>query len=240
MIPARPHRLFARLFAHHARGRIRGAFHEVRAHGVVEARAAAAKAPLLVICNHTAWWDPLVALYLSHYVLQVEAFALMDAANLRRLPFFGRVGAFGVDLGDPADGARGIRYAARLLRAPATAVWLFPQGDERPITEPLMFRPGSAEIARLARGCRVLPVALRYEHGKTERPSLWISFGESAEPARDVVAARAAQEAAVTRELTRIDVALRTGDAVEFDTMHAARPSFFGMLAERLLARLTA
>lgn len=240
MIPARPHRLFARFFAHHARSRIRGAFQEVRVHGATEARAVADAAPLLVACNHTAWWDPLVALYLSRYVLEVEPFALMDATNLRRLPFFGRVGAFGVDLGDAADGARGIRYAARLLRAPRTAVWLFPQGDERPITEPLVFRPGSAEIARLARGCRVLPVALRYEHGKTERPSLWVSFGESLEPRRDVVAGRSAQEAAVARELARIDATLRSGDASTFATTHAAVPSFFGTLAERILARLTA
>lgn len=240
MIPARPHRLFARFFAHHARGRIHGAFQQVRVHGVAEARAVAGDAPLLVVCNHTAWWDPLVALYLSRYVLEVEPFALMDAANLRRLPFFGRVGAFGVDLGDAADGARGIRYAARLLDAPGVAVWLFPQGDERPITEPLAFRPGSAEIARLARRCRILPVALRYEHGKTERPSLWISLGAQLPPQRDVVAGRAAQEAAVALELARIDGALRSGEAASFATTHLAEPSFFGALAERMLAWLTA
>ncbi len=238
MIPARPHRLFARFFAHHARGKIHTAFYQVRIHGAARARAAAAASPVLVTCNHTAWWDPLVALYLSRYVLEVEAFAMMDAANLRRLPFFGRVGAFGVDLGDAADGARAIRYAARLLRKSGTAVWLFPQGDERPITAPLVFRPGSAEIARLARGCRTLPVALRYEHGKTERPSLWISFGEPAAPARDVVAGRAAQEAAVGKELARIDAALQTGELSDFEAVHTAPPSFFGALAERFLARL--
>lgn len=240
MIPARPHRLFARFFAHHARSRIQGAFQEVRVHGAEAAREAARQAPLLVTCNHTAWWDPLVALYLSRYVLEVEPFAMMDAANLRRLPFFGRVGAFGVDLGDAADGARGIRYAARLLRAPRTAVWLFPQGDERPITEPLRFRPGSAEIARLARGCRVLPVALRYEHGKAERPSLWISCGESMTAARDVVAGRAAQEAAVTEELARIDAALRSGEGSAFETRYAARPGLLSSFAEWFLARLMA
>ena len=84
---------------------------------------------MLVVSNHTAWWDPLVAILLSHRILNTDGFALMDAKNLRRLPCFGRVGAFGVDLDDQRDGARAIRYAAKLLIAKELSrrrlVWIF-------------------------------------------------------------------------------------------------------------------
>src|SRR5690349_14741241 len=105
-------------FSGHARSRIRNTFGAVRVRGLDKARAHAAESPLLVVSNHTSWWDPLVALHVSTHMLGTSGHALMDAKNLRRLPFFALVGAFGADLDNPADGAAVIRYAARLLETP--------------------------------------------------------------------------------------------------------------------------
>ena len=115
MIPARKGRLFRAWFAGHARTRLHDAFAAVRASGLDGARAALAAGPVQIVSNHTSWWDPLVVLYLTEHVLRCDGHAMMDAANLRRLPFFARVGAFGVDRTSAADGAAAIRYAARLL-----------------------------------------------------------------------------------------------------------------------------
>lgn len=215
-------------------------FGAVRVHGLEQARAASREAPLIVVSNHTSWWDPLFAIYLCTLELRADAHAMMDAKNLARLPFFGKVGAFGVDLDDPADGARAIRYAAKLLDRPGRLVWVFAQGRERPITErPIVFRAGTAEIARVARA-RVVPVALRYEFGAEEHPTAWVSFGEPLAYERDVVRGRDAQAAAVDAELTRIDGAICTADAArQFPVVLARRPSAFGALAERALALLT-
>ena len=102
MIPARPGPLFAWWFARDAEKRIAHAFSSVRVHGLEALRdTRAAGDPALVIANHTAWWDPLVAIYLTRRLVRWDAYAMMDAKNLRRLPFFAKVGAFGVDLDDP-------------------------------------------------------------------------------------------------------------------------------------------
>lgn len=205
MIPADKQRLFNAWFASHARGRIHRSFARVRVRGLDRARALSAGSPLLVISNHTSWWDPLVILHAAHHLLAVDGYALMDAKNLRRLPFFALVGAFGVDLGDAEDGERVIGYAADLLDRPGRLVWIFPQGRERPITErPLAFKRGSAEIARRAAGAVTVPAALRYEHAGTERPDLYLSFGE---PVAE--AGVAAHEDAVAAEMERIDRAAR-------------------------------
>ncbi|WP_438027061.1 lysophospholipid acyltransferase family protein [Sorangium sp. So ce233] len=236
MIPARKHRWFNAWFAAHARSRIHGTFGAVLARGVEAARALAAEAPLLLVVNHCSWWDPLVILHASQHLLGVDGHAMMDADNLRRLPFFALVGAFGVDLDLPSDGTAAIRYAARLLDRPGRAVWIFAQGRERPSDErPLGFRAGAAQIARVARRARVLPVALRYEFAGEERPRLYLAIGEPVaaplgpgeaergpgeakrgprEPeagrgGRDTEAACAAQEIAVTAELDRIQRAIR-------------------------------
>jgi 1-acyl-sn-glycerol-3-phosphate acyltransferase len=252
LIPASKNRWFEAFFAHHARGRIAKQFSEVRAFRASETAAIARETPLLLVSNHTAWWDPLFAIWLSNYILGVDGHAMMDAANLRRLPFFGKVGAFGVDLTDPADGARALRYAIKLLgrsptsHAPAASrmVWIYAQGAERPITEPLVFRPGAAEIASLAKNAAVVPVGLRYEFSRSEAPVACLSFGEPL--VRDGAKGRVTTgslEAAVSGELARIDGALRDGsffgDGATWAPLHIAAPSRIGMLAERLLAWLT-
>ena len=117
---------------------------------------------MVLIANHTSWWDPMVALVLTERVAPCDSYAMMDATNLARLPFLGLIGGFGVDLTSAADGAAVIRYAARLLSGPGKAVVVFPQGRERPVTErPLGFRRGSAEVARVAKAALFTPLAER-------------------------------------------------------------------------------
>ena len=232
MIEAKKSRWFAAWFARHCEGRIRRSFDEVHVHGLDVLRATTT--PVLIVSNHTAWWDPVVAIWLTQRLLRLDSYAMMNGANLRRLPFFAKIGAFGVDLEDPSDGARSLRYAARLLRDGRRTVWIFAQGDERPITEPLAFRPGSAELARLAPGCVVVPLALRYEMGNVERPRLYVSIG-SPLPRTD----RAGHEAAVGAELTRIDTWLRTARGAQFECIMHAQPSWWGAVAERMLSWFT-
>jgi 1-acyl-sn-glycerol-3-phosphate acyltransferase len=239
MIPARRSTAFNTWFAENAAKRIRATFGKVLVHGLASARNEAAGAPLLVVANHTSWWDALVALYVTTHLLELEGYALMDAKNLVRFPFFGLVGAFGVDLGEPRDGVRAIRYASRLLDRPGRAVWLFPQGRERPITErPLDFRGGAAEIARVARNAVIIPAALRYEFGADELPHLYVSFGPVVAPSRDVETNRIEQERAVDAELARIERAA-CGDVSAFDVVHRATPSRLGDVATAILSFVT-
>jgi 1-acyl-sn-glycerol-3-phosphate acyltransferase len=240
MIPARKSAGFARWFARDAERRLDAAFHSIRVRGLARVAKALAHGPVLVVTNHTAWWDPLVALFLGVRVLGADAYGMMDAKNLERLPFFGKVGAFGVNLGDPRDGARAIRYAAGLLAGSNRLVWVFPQGRERPVTaRPLGFHAGSGAIARLAPAGIVIAGGLRYEMASTQRPSVWISFGAPLAPARSLADAHATQEAAVELELERIDRALVEGDDREFDMVRQRPEDASFALAERALAWIT-
>jgi 1-acyl-sn-glycerol-3-phosphate acyltransferase len=181
-----------------------------------------------------------VILFLSVRVLRLDAYAMMDAANLRRLTFFARVGAFGVDLDDPFDGARAVRYAAKLLNAPGRLVWIFPQGREVPVTaRPLGFKRGSAEIARVAKGAAVIPAAIRYEHGKAPRPTIYVSFGSPIASGRELDQATTAQEEAVTRQLDAIDTLLIAGEQGDLVELHRARSNPLQGVAERALSFIT-
>jgi len=234
VIPAAKWPLFDAWFRAHARARLARGFHAMNVAGLAPTRALAREAPLLVVSNHTAWSDPLVVLTLAT-ALGVDAYAMMDAKNLATLPFFRRVGAFGVDLASPRDGARAIRYAAGLLDRPGRAVWIFPQGKTCPVTAPLELREGSARVARHAKTCRVVPMGLRYEHADDERASIWVSFGE---PIGSADATTERQRAAITHELARLEDAVRARSAAGFDPLFEARPSWLGGVATRMLGWL--
>lgn len=217
------------------RRRLRRSFDAVRVSGLDEVRRAATTAPLIFLGNHTAWWDGLVVFHLFRTELGLDTIALMDAGNLRRVPFFTRIGGFGVERGDPRDVLRGLRHAARHLDQPGRAVVVFPQGRERPVTaRPLGFQRGAERLGAMARGAAIVPFALRYEHGAVERPAVHVALGE---PRRDAPGT-AAIEAAVTGLLDGIDEELiRDGGR---PTAAALWPSAGGdPLATRLLARLT-
>lgn len=239
MIPARKRRWFRAWFAGRVRAMLRGSFQSVRVCGLERLRTAVQAGPVLVVSNHVSWWDPLVALYLTEVLAPCDSYALMDAANLRRLPFFALIGGFGVDLTSPSDGAASMRYAVKLLKNKSSLVWVFPQGRERPPTvRPLGFRPGSAEIARLAKAVTV-PVALRYEFAERERPYLYAHVGEPIAAERDVTRALETHERRVLEGLEDIEASLVAGDLTRYETVLARPPDRLGALAERALAWIT-
>jgi 1-acyl-sn-glycerol-3-phosphate acyltransferase len=241
MIPPRKHRLFARWFAWQGRRRLFRTFGAVRVRGADALIRMLEAHPVLVVSNHTAWWDPMVALLLGHHVVGFDGHALMDARNLRRLPFFGLVGAFGFDPSVPGDGAAALLCGARLLDRPGRVVWIFPQGREVPAeARPLAFARGAAVLARKAKAARVVPVGLTYAFDGAEKPSVFVSIGAPLTP-RDAVSAEA-QARAVTAELEAIAAAR----LAESEGRSAAAFARYGRRrrrtdpATRILAGLTA
>jgi 1-acyl-sn-glycerol-3-phosphate acyltransferase len=240
VIPAERSKWFGWWFARDAKRRIERRFDRIVVRGLDVLTRAGQDGPVLVVANHTSWWDPLVVVHLFWRIVPLEAYAMMDARNLRALPFFRKVGAFGVDLQDAADGARAIRYACKRLDKPGRLVWIFAQGREVPITvRPLGFRPGAAEIARLARRAIVLPCALRYEMGSRPDPVLYLSFGEPVSLPAEQGRCTNVLEAAVTAELERIEAVVVSGETSEFEPLYAKRDGTLSLLAIRALALLT-
>lgn len=235
MIEAVRWRPFARWFRSHAAGRLRSRFSAVHIRGLDSLRAAAEGAPVLLIANHSSWWDALLALWISESELpNSQAYGMMDASNLKRFRFFRWIGCFGVDLSSRRDGALATRYALDLLKVRDTALWVFPQGAEQPPHLPLRFLPGAAGIAKRAASVRVVPVAFAYVFEREERPHVYISVGE---PMSLVDGAdRVAQERAVEAERRRINLEVET-QSQGFSTVLATQPSALSRWASNCLDR---
>lgn len=202
LIEARKQPFLERLYAGYGRRLLRRAFAQVRVGG---AEWPAGDGPVIAYANHGAWWDPVLAVFLSHDVFRRDGYGLMDGAQLVRYPFFRRVGCFGV-IGEAGEGlaiddARAIgEYAIGLLRGGRRrALWLFPQGVLLPSRVPLRFRSGLARISRGVPEARLVPVALRYEFRDVARPECLVRVGAAVVPESH----GAPSSASLTRRLER-------------------------------------
>lgn len=138
----------------------------------------AGDAPTIAFLNHSAWWDPILTLFLSHDLFRRDGYGIMQGAQLRRYPFFRRIGCFGTTEERFEDARAVSLYAGRLLREGARrTLWIFPQGELLPARAPLAFRSGVARFARAAPGAPLVPVAVRYEFRAEQRPEAFVRVG---------------------------------------------------------------
>lgn len=174
----------------HARKLARSGLDGVFVEGLSPVSDALREGPVIFAANHVSWWDGLLVVMLNAR-LAADGWVLMDAKRLREHSFFAAFGAIPIGESVRQELAR----AAGALDGPGRALWIFPQGQQRPEwTRPLGFRPGVAMLARCS-GARVVPVALRYWMRESPRPRALIRFGAPME--RPDAAAVEAQVAAL-------------------------------------------
>ena len=126
----------------YVRRRVSRALDGVWVSGLDETRDALASRPLLLVANHVAWWDALLLVALDE-ALGGLGWAMMDARNLRKLPFLGWLGGLPLDRSSPERSRECLENSAALLDRPGRALWMFPQGRQRPAhLRPLDLKPG--------------------------------------------------------------------------------------------------
>ncbi len=166
---------FLTLARRYARHRASRRLDGVWVSGLYGARAALSSRPLIFAANHVAWWDVLLLLILDEH-LGGLGWAVMDAANLRRLPFFGWVGALPLDRSSPERSRQCLESSAALLDRPGRGVWIFPQGRQRPAhLRPLDLKPG-LRIMHAHNPVDVIGVSVDYVFLERDRPAAIVRF----------------------------------------------------------------
>lgn len=168
-------------------------------------------APSIAYLNHSAWWDPILTLFLSRSVLHRESYGLFRGEELQRYPFFRRLGCFGITT-DRLDDVRAIpAYAASLLASgPSRTLWVLPQSELLPAHGPIVFRSLLARFARAMPEVPLVPVAVRYEFRMDQRAECFVRVGEAvhAQPGESTAALTARLEQRLKHELAQLDAEL--------------------------------
>ena len=143
-------------------------------------RAEGPTEPLIIVANHSSWWDAVMPILLSLEACDHDAYGVMEKRQLVRFGFFSRVGMFSIDRENPRSALRSIAYGADLLRNTGRVLWYYPQGEIIPNDRrPLIIARGAARLVAAATPVTVIPVAFRYELLANERPEVWVRVGES-------------------------------------------------------------
>ena len=156
----------------------RRAFHTIAGRGLERLRALPEDRPVILFCNHTNWWDGLIIYLLTRQMRQKAVYCMMEEKQLKHYRFFTWLGAFSVDLSSPLRSAASLRYAQRLLQRNDTAIWIFPQGKICKQSELVEARPGTDYLAQSAPHALLVPVAMRYDFFREDRPNALIEIGE--------------------------------------------------------------
>jgi 1-acyl-sn-glycerol-3-phosphate acyltransferase len=116
--------------------------------------------------------------------------------------------------------AASLRYAQRLLQRPETAIWIFPQGRICRQNEPVEIKPGTDYLAQSSPHALLVPVAMRYDFFREDRPNCLIEIGEPF-PAVERTDGRIADEC--NDAFARITQAAQDQDLTGFETLFPPR-----------------
>ncbi|WP_100372552.1 lysophospholipid acyltransferase family protein [Bacillus sp. FJAT-45037] len=137
--------------------------------------------PILLIANHSSWWDGLISFYLSEQHIKHDCYAMMGEDGLKEFPFFRKIGAFSVNPNNPRSLLQSLRYGKDKL-ARNQAVWMFPQGAEQHLEKrPLDFMGGVAYLLEDRPDVLVVPVTYYYTFMHEQQPELFIQIGTAIE-----------------------------------------------------------
>ncbi|HEX9971547.1 MAG TPA: lysophospholipid acyltransferase family protein [bacterium] len=137
--------------------------------------------PLLLIPNHSTWWDGFFVYLSNEEILKREIYLMMLDRQLAKYKFFARIGAFGITPGDKENVNESLSYTVGLLQKKNVMITMFPQGILLPWGKrPLNFKKGIESIIQLYnKPINILPLAIRAEYGGEQRAEVFFQFGEN-------------------------------------------------------------
>ncbi|WP_375463819.1 lysophospholipid acyltransferase family protein [uncultured Methylobacterium sp.] len=135
--------------------------------------------PVVVYCNHPAWWDAAVIILLAGRLYPARAsHAPFDARMLERYGVFRRMGAFAVDLDTPRGAAQFLAASRTILARPDSLMWITAQGRFADVrVRPLALRAGVARLPEIAPDALFVPLALEYAFWEERGAEAFAAFG---------------------------------------------------------------
>lgn len=223
MLPAQKIAWRDRAMYVYLRRMLQASFHDVRLRGREHLDRLDLKRPILAVSNHAGWWDGLMIFRLTRVLADRDFYCMMEEKQLRPNRFFTWIGAFGVNLDDRREAAASVRYALDLLQKPAALVWVFPQGELVSPHRPIEVKPGAAYLANKTPGVQVLPLGLRYEFFREDKPHALIEVDEPFDVSADSPITDATIQEALVGVTSKLNEAVVAQDIADFEELESPK-----------------
>jgi 1-acyl-sn-glycerol-3-phosphate acyltransferase len=131
---------------------------------------------VLVVGNHSTWWDGFWAMYLNDVILKKNFYVLMLEAELKKRMFFSKVGAFSIN---PNEGGikESLLFTKRLLSEKGNMVLFFPEGKFSPTSHVKKeFQKGISFFYKDEPTFKTLFVVFLIDYFANRKPTLYVHF----------------------------------------------------------------
>lgn len=140
--------------------------------------------PLLLLPNHSTWWDGFFVYLLNKKLFRRKIYLMMLEEQLSRYCFFSRLGAYSIDPQSSGSIKESIKYSIGILKQkimPKPLLCIFPQGELLPWEKrPLNYKSGVETIMSGYGGkANFLPLAIKTEFLNQRLPEAFFCFGEN-------------------------------------------------------------
>lgn len=135
--------------------------------------------PILLVSNHTSWWDGFWALYANMKIFKHKFHFMMLEEQLQKFWYFNHCGGFSVNR-NSASLIESLHYTVNLLNDKRNLVLLFPQGKiESLYQHQIVFEKGLEWILKNLNGkVQVIFMANLIDYFSQPQPSLSMYFEE--------------------------------------------------------------
>jgi 1-acyl-sn-glycerol-3-phosphate acyltransferase len=128
--------------------------------------------------NHYSWWDALTPYLLNKRLFKQNMRAMMVEHQVRKFPFFRKIGVFSVDKEHPRKSINSLRYAADSMFRDKASLYIYPQGKiEDEHIEALRFESGLIWLYQHLPDVHFVPIATTMNTRFSDKPRLYIRVG---------------------------------------------------------------
>ncbi len=137
--------------------------------------------PLLLLPNHSTWWDGFFVYLVNKRIFRRNAYLMMLEEHLIKYRFFTKIGAYSIDPNNRNGIIESLEYSVELLSRDIPLVSIFPQGELLPWnTRPLGYKRGIEWILQeYGKSIVILQLAIRAEFLGEKRPEVFFLFGDA-------------------------------------------------------------
>jgi 1-acyl-sn-glycerol-3-phosphate acyltransferase len=137
-----------------------------------------ADAKTVYFLNHTSWWDGLIPLILNTYHFNQQPRAMMEYEQLKKYPFFKKIGAFSVDQESPRHIRASLRYALESMDRDNASLFLYPEGEIKPIDRAINFKAGIGWLCNKLKNVDFVPIGIHMHTIRHDKPELHLWVGK--------------------------------------------------------------
>ena len=149
---------------------------------LVEPVECAPEYPVLLLPNHSTWWDGFFVYFANKILFKREIYLMMLEEQLRNNMFFSRVGAYSIEPSSYRGIIESIRYTRSLLTTIQNPiVCMFPQGELSPWSPDKLFYKRGVELVleSVNKPIAVCQLAIRCEYRNEQRAEVFLKFGKA-------------------------------------------------------------